>query len=68
MLMAVALTWRENIFVGCMVTPTSFSVDNFLSDSFHCNKKQKILYVGSFNYFATVHMRSNCYITTGVRD
>ena len=32
-------------------------------------KKQKILYVGSFNYFMfTIHMGLNCYINTGVRD
>ena len=32
-------------------------------------KNRKILYVGSFNYFAfTIHMGSNCYINTGVRD
>ena len=46
-----------------------FSVDHFLSDSFHYNKKQKILYFGSFNYFAfAIHMGSNCYINTDVRD
>ena len=42
-----------------------FSVDHFLSDSFHYNKKN--LYVGSFNFAFTIHMGSNCYIT-GVRD
>ena len=32
-------------------------------------KNRKILYVGSFNYFAfTIHMGSNCYINTGVHD
>ena len=29
-LMAAGLTWCENIFVGCTVTPTFFSVDHFL--------------------------------------
>ena len=32
-------------------------------------KHKQILYEGSFNYFAfTIHMGSNCYINTGVRD
>ena len=32
-------------------------------------KNKKIMSVGSFNYFAfTIHMGSNCYINTGVRD
>ena len=32
-------------------------------------KNKKILWVGSCNYFAfTIHMVSNCYINTGVRD
>ena len=32
-------------------------------------KNKKILYVGSFNYFAfTIHVGSNCYINTGMRD
>ena len=32
-------------------------------------KNQKILYVGSFNYFMfTIHIGLNCYINTGVRD
>ena len=32
-------------------------------------KKKQILYVGTFNYFAfIIHMGSNCYINTGVRD
>ena len=29
-LMAFALTWCANIFVGCLVTPTFFSADHFL--------------------------------------
>ena len=32
-------------------------------------KNQKNLYVGSFNYFSyTIHIGSNWYIDTGVRD
>ena len=39
------------------------------SDSFHYNRSQKNLYVGSFHYFAfIIHMGSNCYMNTGVRD
>ena len=38
------------------------------SDSFHYTKKQRYLYVGSFNYFSyTVQIGSNWYIDTGVR-
>ena len=38
------------------------------SDSFHYTKKQKILYVGSFNYFSyTIQIRPNWYMDTGVR-
>ena len=69
-LMAAALTWCENIFVGCTVTPTFFSVDHFLLRFFTLKQKtKKILCVGSFNYFAfTIHMGSHCYINRGVRD
>ena len=61
---APALTLCANIFVGCSVTPT------FFSDSFDYTKKQKKnMYVGSFNYFSyTVHIESNWYMDTGVRD
>ena len=39
------------------------------SDSFHYTKKQKNLYVGSFNYFSyTLQIRPNWYLDTGVRD
>ena len=32
-------------------------------------KNKKIMYVGSFNYFAfAIHMGSNCCIIAGVRD
>ena len=40
------------------------------SDSFHYTKKQKNLYMGSFNYFSlyTIQIGSNWYMDTGVRD
>ena len=39
------------------------------SDSFHYTKKQKNLYVESFNYFScTIQIGSNWYMDTGVRD
>ena len=39
------------------------------SDSFHYTKKQKNLYMGSFNYFShTIHIGLNWYMDTGVRD
>ena len=63
-LMAAALTWCKNIFVRCTVTPTFFFGRSlpFLILSIIT---KKILYLGSFNYFAfTIHMESN----TGVRD
>ena len=47
--MTFALTWCANIFVGCSVTPTFFRQITSFSDSFHYTKKQKNLYVGSFN-------------------
>ena len=47
---------------------TFFRQISSFSDSFHCTKKQKNLYVGSFNYFSyTVHIGSNWYMDTGVR-
>ena len=68
--MAAALTLFENIFVGCAVTPTFFNRSlPFLIIPITTKKNKKILYVGSFNYFAfTIRMGSNCYINTGVRD
>ena len=69
--MAAALTWRENIYVGCTVTPTCFfffgrSLPFFILSII---TKKKSVYLGSFNYFTfTIHMASNCYINTGVRD
>ena len=67
--MTFALTWCANIFVGCSVTPTFFSADHFLPDSFHHTKKQKNLCVGSFNYFSyTIKKESSWYMDTDVRD
>ena len=69
--MAAALTWCENIFVRCMVTPTFFFGRSlpFLIISI-ITKNKNILCVGSCNYFAfTIQMGSNyCYTNTGVRD
>ena len=68
-LMTFVLTWCANIFVGCLVTTFFFLQTSSFSDSFHYTKKQKNLYVGSFNYFSfTIQIRSNWYIDTGVRD
>ena len=49
-----------------LMTPTFFGRSfPFLILSF----KQKNLYVGSFNYFSyTIHIGSNWYMETGVRD
>ena len=67
--MTFALTWCANISVGCSVTPTFFGQITSFSDSFHFTKKQKNLYVGSFNYFSyTIQIGSNWYMDTGVRD
>ena len=69
-LMAFALTWCANIFVGCSVTPIFFfqQITPFW-ESFHCTKKQKNVYVGSFNYFSyTIHIGWNSYMNTAVRD
>ena len=48
--MAAALTWSENIFVGCTVTPQFFFFGRSLP--FLILSITKNLYVGSFNYFA----------------
>ena len=56
-------------FFGCSVTPTFFRQITSFSDSFYYTKKQKNLYIGSFNYFSyTIQIGSNCYMDTGVRD
>ena len=68
--MTFALPWCVNNFVECSVTPTFFfrQITSF-SDSFHYNKKQKNLYVGSFNYFSyTIQKVSNWYLDRGVLD
>ena len=69
-LMTFALTWCANIFVGCSVTPTFFFGRPlpFLILSIIL-KNKKNLYVGSFNYFSyTIHIGSNWYMDTGVRN
>ena len=49
--------------------PLFFRQITSFSDSFHYTKKQKNLYVGSFNYFSyTIQIRPNWYMDTGVRD
>ena len=68
--MTFALTWCANIFVGCSVTPTFFFGRSlpfvFLSIKL---QNQKILYMGSFNYFSyTIHIGWNWYMKTAVRD
>ena len=47
-----------------------YPASTFFSDSFHYTKKQKNLYVGSFNYnFSyTIQIGSNWYMDTGVQD
>ena len=50
------------------MTPTFFRQINSFSGSFHYTKTQK-LYVRSFNYLSyTIHIGSNWFIDTGVRD
>ena len=50
--------------------PHFFGQITALSDSFHYTEEtKKNLYVGSFNYFSyTIHIGSNWYMDTGVRD
>ena len=49
--------------------PIFFLRISSFSDSFHYAKKQKNLYVGSFNYFSyTIQIGSNWYMDTTVRD
>ena len=57
-------------FCWMLGDPTFFRQITSFSDSFHCTKtKQKNMCVGSFNYFSyTVHIGSNLYMDTGVRD
>ena len=67
--MTFALAWCANFFVGRSVIPTLFRQITSFSDSFHDTKKQKNLYVGSFNYFSyTIQKGSNWYMDRGVRD
>ena len=70
-LIILVLTWCENIFVGSWRPPVFFFGRSlsFLILSIIIIKNKKIVYVGSFNYFAfTIHIGSNCYINTGVCD
>ena len=68
--MTFALTWCANTFVGCSVTPTFFRQITSFSDSFRYTKKQKkictweVLIISHF----TIHIRSNFFMNTGVRD
>ena len=69
-LMAFAVTWSANIFVGCSVTPTFFFGRSlpFLIHSI-IRKNKKNLYVGSFDYFSyTIQIGSNWYMDKCVRD
>ena len=51
------------------MTPTFFRQITSFCDSFHYTKKQKNLYMGSFNYFSyTIQIGSNWYMDTGVRN
>ena len=68
-LMTFALTWCANVFVGRSVTPTFFQQITSFSDVFHYTKKQKNLYVASFNYFSyTFQIGPNWYMDRGVRE
>ena len=58
------------MFVGCALTPT-FCFGRSLPFLILAiiNENKKIQCIGSFNNFAfTIHVGSNCYINTGVRD
>ena len=49
--------------------PHFFLANHFLSDSFRYTKKQKNLFLGSFNYFSyTIQIRLNWYMDIGVRN
>ena len=49
--------------------PTFFRQITSFSDSFHYTKKQKNMYVGSFNYFSyTIQIVSNWCMDTAVHD
>ena len=53
-------------FCWILGDPHLFPADPFL---FRFKKKEKILYLGSFNYFSyTIQIGSNWYMDTGVRD
>ena len=51
------------------MTPRFLGQITSFSDSFHYTKKQKKMYMGSFNYFSyNIQIGSNWYMKTGVRD
>ena len=67
--MTFVLPWYANSFVQCSVTPTFFLQITSFSDFFHYTKKQKNLYVGSFNYFSyTIQIGSNGYRCARLRS
>ena len=68
-MMTFALTWCATIFVRYWVTPTFFGRSlPFLILSI-VYKKQKNLYVGSFNYFSyAFQIESNWYMDIDVCD
>ena len=52
-----------------MLGDPTFFARSLPFDSFHYNKKQTYLYVGSFNYFSfTIHIGAKSYMDTGVHD
>ena len=52
-----------------MLSDPHFRLITSFSDSFYYTKKQKNVYVGSFNYFSyTIQIGLNCYMDTGVRE
>ena len=68
-LMNFALTRCANIFVGCSVNPTFFGISlPFLSLSIILKNKKictwEVLIISHY----TFHIRSNLYMSTGVRD
>ena len=67
-LMAFALTWCANTFVGCSLTPLFFIISlAFLI--LYIVLKIENLYVRSFNDLSyNLQIGSNCYMDTGVHD
>ena len=68
-LIAFALTWCANIFVGCSVTPTFFGRSLPFVILSIILKTKKNLYVGSFNYFScTIQIGWSWFMNTAVCD